>query len=61
MQRIDTLTDLRQAWQAISGALSADLGATWRLARDPVGTLKALGYEISEDARTALLSSLPGY
>jgi hypothetical protein len=55
MKRIETITDLRQAWQSIMGTLKRDLGAAGRLAMDPVGTLRELGYDLGEDARGALL------
>jgi|GEM_PF-2528926 len=56
MKRIETITDLKQAWQSIMRSLRRDISAAGRLAVDPVGTLRELGYDLGEDAQGALLA-----
>ena len=59
MKRIDHLRDLRKAWETVRDSLRQDLSAAYRLATDPVGTLRELGYDVGPEARQALLRSLP--
>lgn len=60
MKRIETVSDLRHAWQTIMAVLRRDLGAAGKLAIDPVGTLRDLGYDLGEDAQGALLAVTAG-
>ncbi len=59
MKRIRNLRELKQAWADITLALWRDLGAMARLATDPAGTLRELGYEMSPEAQAALLRAMP--
>jgi hypothetical protein len=59
MRYIETASELRAAWKAISAQLAIDLGAMQRLAKDPLGTLRAIGYEIGPEAARVLASALP--
>lgn len=59
MTRLETASDLRSAWKAISAKLALDLGALQRLTRDPLGTLRTLGYDVGPEAATVLTASLP--
>lgn len=59
MKRIDTVSELKQAWDAVADRLRRDLSAAHRLSRDPVGTLRDLGYVMSPEAERALLKALP--
>ncbi len=59
MKRIETVSELRQAWAAIIALLLRDLDAARRLALDPVGTFRSLGYDVQQDAATALMAALP--
>jgi len=54
MIRIETLSELRKAWQAIVRVLSLDLSLTTRLSHDPVGAMEDLGYEVRGEAEHAL-------
>tara|TARA_B100000530_G_scaffold314473_1_gene243512 strand:- start:18 stop:197 length:180 start_codon:yes stop_codon:yes gene_type:complete len=59
MRYIETATELRTAWKAISAQLALDLGAMQRLAKDPLGTLREIGYEVGPEAATILANALP--
>ena len=59
MKRIETVSELRQIWSTIISVLRHDLNAAGRLASDPVGTITALGYEMGDEAQSALRDCLP--
>lgn len=54
MRRIETLSELLRLWKSILAALDRDPMGGRRLAFDPAGTLRTLGYELGPDARAAL-------
>lgn len=59
MIRIDTVKELRKAWNHIMVTLRRDLGAAARLAADPVATLESLGYQVGDEAAVALRRAIP--
>ena len=59
MRYIETASELRVAWKAISAQRAIDLGAMQRLAKDPLGTLRTIGYEVGPEAARVLASALP--
>ncbi len=59
MIRIETASDLRRAWQKVLGNITRDLAFAARLAADPIGTFKELGYEVSPEAAQTLRRALP--
>ena len=59
MQRIETLSELRRVWRSVVRQLRRDLSAAHRLATDPTGTFRELGYALGPEAEAALLKSLP--
>lgn len=56
--RVETVGELRRLWHAMARALRRDLSATSRLAEDPAGTLRELGYDVRRDALRALRAAL---
>jgi hypothetical protein len=59
MSRIDTASELRSAWVSIAVVLRRDLALAGRLAVDPLGTLRGLGYEVGPEAARVLIRALP--
>ncbi len=59
MRHLDSASDLKAAWQTIARRLSRDLSAMQRLATDPLGTLRTLGYEVGPEAAEVLSRALP--
>jgi hypothetical protein len=59
MNRIDTASELRTAWTSIAVMLRRDLALAGRLATDPLGTLRRLGYEVGPEAARLLVRALP--
>ena len=59
MTYIETASDLRAAWATIAAHLAAELGAMQRLAKDPLGTLRTMGYEVGPEAASVLTAALP--
>ena len=59
MKRIDTMADLRSAWEHVGAKLLQDLLGANRLRKDPVGTFRQYGYLLSGNAERALLTALP--
>ena len=59
MRRLETASDLRAAWKTIAARLARDVSAVRRLATDPKGTLRSLGYDVSPEAARVLASALP--
>ncbi len=59
MQYLETASDLRAAWATIAARLSRDFSAMHRLATDPLGTLRAIGYEVGPEAAEVLASAIP--
>jgi len=59
MRYIETASDLRAAWKTIAAQLATELGAMQRLARDPLGTLRKMGYEVGPEAASVLANALP--
>ncbi len=58
-QPIDSIADLRNAWVRVRTALSRDIAAADRLAADPAGVFRALGFELSPGLTGALQQVLP--
>ena len=56
MKRIETISELKRAWTLITGRLREDLNAAGRLAVDPVGTLRELGYDLNDEIQGALMA-----
>ena len=59
MRHLETASDLRSAWAAISAALALDFDAMRRLTTDPLGALRAIGYEVGPEAARVLANALP--
>lgn len=59
MRRLETASDLRAAWEAISAKLAVDFEAFERLATDPMGSLRSVGYDVGPEAARVLASALP--
>ena len=60
MKRIETISELKRAWAMVTGRLMEDLNAAGRLAIDPVGTFRELGYVVDDEIRGALLAATRG-
>lgn len=58
MQHLETASDLRAAWATIAARLSRDFSAIHSLTTDPLGTLRALGYEVGPEAAKVLASAI---
>ena len=58
MTHLESASDLRSAWKTIAAKLALDLGALHRLASDPLGTLRSIGYEVGPEAASVLTTSL---
>ncbi len=58
LHRIETPRDLSGSWPRIARALKSDLGAASRLAADPRGTLRGLGFDVGAEAASLLLTAL---
>ena len=59
MTRIETLSDLRAVWRILMRTVGRDLSVGARLARDPLGTLRQMGYDVGPEAAEALQRALP--
>ena len=59
-RRIDTASELRASWTTIATVLARDLKAVGQLARDPIATLRGLGYEIGPEAAALLVRATEG-
>jgi len=59
MKYIETASDLKDAWANIAAHLASELGAMQRLAKDPLGTLRSMGYEVGPEAASVLSAALP--
>jgi len=59
LTRVHNATELRQVWRNVVSALSRDLSFAADLARDPIGTLRAQGYDVQGEAAVVLRRALP--
>ncbi len=56
--RVETVSELWRVWQQVARALRRDVSAASRLATDPAGTLRELGYDVRREALVALRAAL---
>lgn len=59
MNEINTISDLRAAWQQIAKQFEQNPFLAFEFIERPEDTIQTLGYRLMEPARTALLRSLP--
>ena len=59
MRYLETASDLRTAWATIAAKLARDFTALHALASDPLGALRAIGYEVGPEAARVLGDALP--
>ncbi|MCC6625673.1 MAG: hypothetical protein IT385_30845 [Deltaproteobacteria bacterium] len=59
LHRVQSATELRRIWRDLVASLQRDLTFASRLARDPIGTLRDLGYEVTDEAAIVLRRALP--
>ncbi len=59
MTKIETVSQLWQAWKDIGERRLRDIHEVHSLRVDPVGTFRKFGYLLTPPARRALLSALP--
>jgi len=59
LHRVQSASELRRVWRDLMGSLQRDLTFAARLARDPIATLRDLGYEVTDEAAMVLRRALP--
>ena len=59
MKRIESLSDLKRAWSTIIGTFGRDLSIVARLAHDPIAAMNDMGYDLSDEAASALVGAMP--
>jgi len=54
LKPIHNATELRAIWRELVSSLQRDLAFAARIARDPIGTLRDLGYDVTDEAALVL-------
>ena len=55
MLQIQNATDLRRIWRDLVVVLQRDLAFAARLSKDPIATLRDLGYDVTDEAASVLM------